>query len=206
MLIIDNIQALLKQKNITKTQMLKDLGLAKNITSDWKSGRLKPTVEALRKLSEYFNVTVDYLLTGEEAIEKPLKSEQGLWIPVLGEIAAGTPITAITNIIDYEEIDNETASKGEHFALKIKGSSMEPKFSNGDVVIVKQQPDIECGQIAVVLVDGENATVKKINKTDKGIMLVPSNPNYEVVFYSNEDIINLPVTILGRVIELRAKF
>jgi repressor LexA len=124
----------------------------------------------------------------------------------MGEIAAGMPIEAVENIIDYEEIDEQMASSGEHFALQIKGESMAPRFVTGDVVIVKKQPDIETGQIGIVLVNGENATVKKINKTDKGIMLIPSNPQYEAMFYSIEDILSLPVTIIGRVVELRAKF
>ena len=83
---------------------------------------------------------------------------------------------------------------------------MEPKFSEGDVVIVRKQPDVNSGDIAVVLVNGDDATIKKIKKRPEGVMLIPSNPNYEPMFYSNQEIEELPVVVLGKVVELRAKF
>ena len=83
---------------------------------------------------------------------------------------------------------------------------MEPKISNGDVVIVRQQPDCDNGDIAVVLVNGDEATVKRIKKSPEGIMLIPNNTSYEPMFYSNDDVKKLPVRIIGKVVELRAKF
>lgn len=83
---------------------------------------------------------------------------------------------------------------------------MEPRIKDGDVVIIRKQNDCNSGDIAVVLVNGDEATVKRIKKRPEGIMLIPSNPAYEPMFYSNEDIEKLPVTIIGKVIELRAKF
>lgn len=101
-------------------------------------------------------------------------------------MAAGTPIEAVEDILDYEEIDAKTAASGEYFALQIKGQSMEPKISDGDVVIVRQQSVCNSGDIAVVLVNGDEATVKRIKKRPEGIMLIPSNPAYEPMFYSKE--------------------
>jgi len=201
---IELILKLASDKGITQKELSNEIGISTGNLSDWKNKRSKPSTDTLLKISKYFNVSVDYLLTGNE--QPPQKPNKGVWIPVMGEIAAGMPIEAVENIIDYEEIDEQMASSGEHFALQIKGESMAPRFVTGDVVIVKKQPDIETGQIGIVLVNGENATVKKINKTDKGIMLIPSNPQYEAMFYSIEDILSLPVTIIGRVVELRAKF
>ena len=83
---------------------------------------------------------------------------------------------------------------------------MEPKISEGDVVIVRKQSDVNSDDIAVVLVNGDEATVKRIKKRPEGLLLSPFNPSYEPMLYSNEDIAKLPVTILGRVVELRAKF
>lgn len=83
---------------------------------------------------------------------------------------------------------------------------MEPKISDGDVVIVRKQPDVENGEIAIVLVNGDEATIKKVQKFDGGINLIPSNPNYNVLTFSQAQIENLPVQILGKVVELRAKF
>ena len=83
---------------------------------------------------------------------------------------------------------------------------MEPRIKDGDVVIVQKQDDCDSGDVAVVLVNGDEATVKRIKKEPEGIMLIPNNPSYEPKFYSNAEIENLPVKILGKVVELRAKF
>ena len=94
----------------------------------------------------------------------------------------------------------------EYFGLEIKGDSMEPVISNGDYVIIKKQSTCESGQIAIVCVNGDNATCKKILRQESGIMLVPFNPQYETVFYSNEQIEQIPITIFGIVVEQRRKF
>lgn len=133
--------------------------------------------------------------------------KQALRIPVLGYVAAGIPIEAIEDIIDYEELDPKEYRDGaEYFGLQIKGASMEPRFTDGDVVIVRKQPDVDSGQIGIVCINGDHATCKKIKKTPEGVMLISTNPAYEPIFYSNEEIASIPITILGRVVELRAKF
>ena len=83
---------------------------------------------------------------------------------------------------------------------------MEPRMTTGDVVIVRSQPTAETGDIAIVMIEGENATCKKIKKTPDGIMLISLNPDYEPMFYTNKEIEQLHITILGKVVELRAKF
>ena len=170
----------------------------------WELGNSEPDNENLTKLANFFNVSVDYLL-GQNDYSFP-NSTGGTWVPVLGRVAAGIPIEAIEDVEDYEEISPDMAKTGEFFALKIQGDSMEPKISNGDVVIVKQQPDCDNGDIAVVLVNGDEATVKRIKKSPEGIMLIPNNTSYEPMFYSNDDVKKLPVRIIGKVVELRAKF
>ena len=90
--------------------------------------------------------------------------------------------------------------------MRVKGSSMEPRIREGDVVIVRKQEDVNTGDTAVVLVNGDSATVKRIKKEPGGISLIPNNPAYDVKFYSNAEIITTPVTIIGRVVELRGKF
>ena len=79
-------------------------------------------------------------------------------------------------------------------------------MSDGDVVIVRKQEDVDNGDIAIVLVNGDEATVKKIKKFDGGINLIPTNPEYDVITYTNNEIISLPVRIIGKVVELRANF
>ena len=127
-------------------------------------------------------------------------------IPVYGAVAAGIPLEAIQDIEDYEEITEDMARSGKYAALKIKGNSMLPRFTEGDVVIVRLQDDVDNGDIAIVMVNGDEATCKKIKKTPEGVMLISTNPDYEPMFYSNQEIADLPVRIWGKVVELRAKF
>ena len=129
-----------------------------------------------------------------------------LSVPVLGDVAAGIPIAAIQDIVDYEELDQAMAGSGEYFGLRIRGDSMEPRICEGDVVIVRKQDDAETGDTVVALVNGDNATVKKLKKGPSGITLIPNNPVHDPMFYSNDEIAQFPVRILGKVVELRAKF
>jgi repressor LexA len=115
------------------------------------------------------------------------------WIPVLGNVVAGLPTEAIENFDDdWEELSEDMMNDGyEYFALRIKGDSMSPRMQNGDVVIVRKQNDIESDEIAVVRVDGDDATVKKVRLTDDGIWLLPSNPAYTPMFYSKGDEVSI---------------
>ena len=98
------------------------------------------------------------------------------------------------------------AATGDYFGLRIKGASMEPRMREGDVVIVRKQDDADNGDTAVVLVNGDSATVKKIKKMPDGIQLIPTNPTYDPIYYTAAEVEALPVRIIGRVVELRAKF
>ena len=164
-----------------------------------------PPPDVLMRFANFFGVTVDYLLGREDAAAPP--STGGTWVPVLGDVAAGIPIEAIENIVDYEEIDTAMASNGKYYGLRIKGSSMEPRIREGDVVIVRQQEDADTGDTAVVLVNGESATVKRIKKEpDGGLWLLPNNPAYDPQHYSPSEVAEKPVRIIGKVVELRGKF
>ena len=205
---MNRIRELRKKRCITMKELGAVVGLAESTISQYETGKREPDNETLLRLGEFFNTSVDYLLGRETIADGPPEPSVpgSKWIPVIGTIPAGTPVEAIEEILDYEEITPQMASQGEHFALKIKGQSMEPKISDGDVVIVRKQGYCENGEIGVVLVNGDEATVKRIKKRPEGLMLIPNNPAYEPMFYSNEEIENLPVRIIGKVVELRAKF
>lgn len=192
-----------KNKRLTQQQVADFIGIGQNTYSYWERGRNRIDDASLAKLSKLFGVSVDYLLGVDGESTGAIK---GIKIPVLGKVQAGIPTTAVEDILDYEEITPEMAAQGEHFALQVRGNSMQPKMDEGDVVIVRQQPDVDSGDTAIVLVNGDDATIKKIKKMDSGIMLIPMNPAYEPLFYSRDEIENLPVMILGKVIELRCKF
>lgn len=127
-------------------------------------------------------------------------------IPVLGRVAAGLPIVAEEEILDWEEISGEMALNGEYFALQIKGDSMEPRMESGDVVIVRQQEDADSGDYVIALVNGDDAVCKKLMKYEDGsIALVSLNPAYKPMYFSGAEIDSTPVRIIGRVMELRGK-
>lgn len=202
----ERLRIALSNKNMKQSVLAYRIGVDRSYISNYLSGKYEPSYEILKKMADVLGVSMSWL-KGLDSHMIEGSSSKSVKIPVLGYVAAGIPIEAITDILDYEEIDPSMIKDGsEYFALKIKGDSMEPKISNGDVVIVRKQEDCDSGQIAIVCVNGDQATCKKILKQSTGIMLVPFNPAYETVFYSNEDISEIPITVLGRVVELRAKF
>ena len=198
---MSRLKAARRAKHMTQADVAEYIGLTQGAYSNWERGETKIDSLQLSRLAELFGVSVDYLLGKTD-----VPSSSYIRVPVLGRVAAGIPIDAIEDVIDWEDISTAAAGDGEYFGLQIKGHSMEPKISDGDIVIVRRQPDVDSGDIAVVLVNGDDATVKRIQKSPQGVTLIPSNPAYEPMYYSNEEIESLPVTILGRVVELRAKF
>lgn len=151
------------------------------------------------------DTTPSYLLGIEEKTSNICTNKKAVTIKVLGRVAAGIPIEAVEDIIDTEEISEEMASTGEFFGLKIKGDSMEPRICDGDVVIVRQQNDADSGDIVIALVNGDDATCKRLTKYGGGIGLISLNSKYEPMMFSEEDINDKPVKIIGKVVELRGK-
>ena len=195
------VKKLTTEQNMSMSELARRVGIAKSAISRYFNGTRELPLNKIGDFASVLHTTPDYLL-GMEDKQPP----QGLKIPVLGTVAAGIPISAVEDILDYEEVPQSWENQGEFFALKIKGDSMEPRMESGDVVIVKQQSDANSGDTVIVLVNGDDATCKKLQKTDNGIMLVSTNPKYPPMFYSNEEIITKPVVILGKVVELRQKY
>lgn len=198
---MNRVKELRKANGFTQDKLAKHLHIGQTAISQWETGRTSPDPVIAKEMAKMFGVTMEYLLGYSD------KPASGNWIPVYGKVAAGLPIEAVEDIIDMEELSVDMVKDGaEYMGLQIHGESMQPKMSEGDVVIVRIQPDVESGEIAVVLVNGNNATCKKIKKTADGIYLLSLNPAFEPIYYTREEIEKLPVTILGKVVELRAKF
>ena len=172
-----------------------------------KTGKpIQPKAVTLIKLAKGMNMTIDELvkLMDEDVVVSFTGSLRAVQIPILGRVVAGTPIEATEDILGYEEITEHMASTGEYFALRIKGDSMLPKICDGDTVIVKKQESVDNGDIAIVLVNGNDATCKKVKFNPSGITLIGYNPSvYEPHFYTSDEISSLPVKIIGKVVELR---
>lgn len=191
-----------KENKITQQQLADMLNVDRTSVAKWEGDKNLANQDILDILCNKFNVSLDYLLGRKTNSNK----NNRYLVNVYGNIAAGIPLEAIEDITDQEEITEEMARTGEYFALKIKGNSMAPRIQNGDVVIIKNQQDAETGDIVAVLVNGNNATLKKLKKLDNGIALIPLNSEYETMFYTSDEVEKLPIKILGKMVELRAKF
>lgn len=198
----DNILYYMQLENIERRDFAKAIGVPYSSLTDWINGNTYPRIDKIQKMADFFGIDKSDLVE-QRNVQKKVEA---IRIPVLGRVAAGIPIEMVEDVIDWEEIDDATAKLGAIFALSIKGDSMEPRIVSGDVVIVRQQDDAESGDIVIVSINGDDATCKRLRKYKDGIELIPSNPSYSPIFFSNEEIIAKPVKILGKVIELRGKF
>lgn len=199
----DILRKLRTEKGLTLQQVADYVGLQKSAIYKYEHGLIvNPKRSLIEKLATLFQVSPSYLLGVTD--EQHPQSVTSVRIPILGRVVAGIPLEAITDIEGYEEITPKMASLGEYFALKIKGHSMEPQILDGDIVICKCQSDVESGNIAIVLVNGDEATCKQIKKSPEGVTLIGFNPLvYPPHFYSNKEIETLPVNVIGKVVELR---
>lgn len=193
---------LIKEKRLemgmTMKQLGQKVGVATATVSRWESGEISALkAETIRKVADALNISPLAFIGEDMATMKTVK------IPVVGRVIAGTPIFAQENIEGMVEI-NEGDSKGVMFALKVIGHSMEPRIQEGDLLIIHKQEDVESGDIAIVLINGDEATVKQVKKRSDGIMLIGFNQDvYEPHFYSNKQIEQLPIRIMGKVVESR---
>lgn len=200
---MEQLKVLRKREGMTQAEVSAKLGIDRSTYAKYETGQSEPNFDMVQKLASLYSTTVDFLISGSKIQD----SSSGKWIPVLGVVAAGIPIEAVENIIDWEQISAALAATGEFFGLLVKGSSMEPRIREGDVVIVRQQEDADNGDTVVVLVNGEDATVKRIKKEpDGGIWLLPNNPAFDPMHYSPAEVASMPVRIIGKVVELRGKF
>lgn len=186
-------------------EIANDLGYSPTTFNTWCVGKIIPGAGKIQHIADYFKIGKSDLLDDKSLLANTQKSK-GITIKVLGRVAAGIPIEAITDVIDTEEISEDMARTGEFFGLQIHGDSMEPRIYEGDVVIVRQQDDADSGDIVIAMINGNDATCKRLMKYTGGISLLSLNAKYEPMMFSNEEIETKPVKILGKVVELRGKF
>lgn len=184
----------------------KDIATLLNVSipavNQYESGKRDMSTETVVKLAEYFGVSTDYLLGKSDNRNSDVPISK---IPILGTVKAGYDWLAEENIVDYITLKENIPNVGEYYALRITGDSMLPLLAEGDLVIVHDQDDVESGQTAVVLINGEEATVKKVIKTKDGIELHAMNPYYPAKKFTFEDMQKIPVKIIGRVREAKIK-
>lgn len=196
-----NINALLLRADKTQIDLAEYLGVSKSTVSMWVNGVRVPRMARIDAMARFFGVNRSDIM---EPWGEP-HSAGSVSIPVYSRVAAGLPLEATEDIIDREEIPEALAGLGDYYALRIKGDSMEPRILDGDVVIVRKQEDADDGQIVIALVNGNDAVCKRLRKYKDGIALVSNNPTYEPMYFTASDTQDIPVRIIGRVVEIRAK-
>lgn len=203
-----NLRQRRKELGYTLARLAELVGVRDATIQRYESGEIRNIKrETLIKLAQALHCTPGYLMGWDESEYGPAKlhTSAGMArIPVLGVIPAGIPIEAIEDILDYEEIPAAWTDGGsEFFALRLKGNSMVPEYRSGDVVIFKRQDTCDNNEDCAVLVNGNDATFKRVERLRDGIILKPLNPEFESKFYTNAQIESLPIRILGVFWELR---
>ena len=194
-----------------RIDVCRDLEIPYTTFAEWYNARIYPRIDKIQLLANYFDIKKSDLVENKEKFDKsitgvPKKNEGSAVIFVYGTIPAGVPLECIEDVIDTEEIPVDMLKGGkEYFALKIKGDSMEPDYLDGDIIILQRKEDCENGEDCCVMVNGSEGTFKRVFKTENGIVLQPLNNKYQPMIFSNEQILNLPVRILGVFEELRRR-
>lgn len=211
----------LQEQNKTQLELSKYVGVSNTAVNNWVAGYSTPRMDKIDKICQFFHITRTDLLEDHNklipsptAIKDGIASANPLRIPVVGEIAGGTPIEAIYNQIDpddpntWEEIPSEWTRSGKvFFALKVEGDSMEPDIPDGTIAIIEQTYAWHNNHVMAVYVNGYNATLKKVKIESNGILsLIPFNHQHETRIFTPEEIENLPVRPLGKLIETRIKW
>lgn len=199
-----------QRKKVTVRYVESKAGLPQGMIETLKEESLDPPDNYIERIAVILDTTRGYLIGATDDPSVPFDDGTGIKIKVFGDVAAGIPIQQIENFDpddseSWEEIDRRTAKNGTYFALRIKGDSMEPRMFEGDTVIVRHQNTAETGDCAIVAINGDTATCKRIRIDPNGIYLIPLNNKYDPKFFSNEEIESLPITILGKVVEVRGK-
>lgn len=198
----DKIRNARINKDMSQEELGARLGVKKAAVSKWENGTVSNIKRSvLRQLADILELDPAELI-----MEAPKRSGEAVRINVLGRVAAGIPIEAIEDIIDTEEITAAMAATGTFIGLRIAGDSMEPRIMDGDTVIVRLQDDADSGDTVIALVDGHDATCKRLRKYKEGIELIANNPKYAPQYYDQGEVDTLPVKIIGKVVELRGKF
>ncbi|MDU7925276.1 MAG: transcriptional repressor LexA [Finegoldia magna] len=153
--------------------------------SKWENDREEPKLSALKYVADFYDVSVDSIISD--------KDNHDLGIPLIGKIAAGTPIFADQNVEDYFTIDSRINAD---FCLRIQGDSMiDAGINNNDIVFIRQQPTLEVGEIGAIQI-GEEATLKRFYRTNDSIILQPANSDYLPQIYTSDS----DIKILGKLV------
>ena len=203
---MNRIKELRTAQNLNQKDFAKIIGIAQPTLSGWETGRTQIDYENLNKLADYFNVSLDYLL-GRNVTPTPIDIEplppENKKIPIIGSVKCGPNGLAYQYLEGYVLVGEEY--KGDIVAFRCTGDSMKDLgITDGDLAIVRLQEDVECGELAVVTINGDEGTLKRVRKFDGGIILEAANQEYPPRIFTGSEL--ELIRIVGKVLEVRKKF
>lgn len=190
-----NLRYYMTIHNKSRINLCEDLGFKYTTFTDWYNGNIYPGIDKIEKIANYFRIEKSDLIENKENRNNNFKQ----YFPLLGSVKAGYDYLAAENIIGYVNADNNISDVQNCYALKVIGDSMQPVLFEDDIIIVHKQNDVENGQVAIVLIDNEEATVKKVVKYEDYIELVAFNSYYPPKKLTKDS----NFQIIGKVIEAR---
>ena len=206
-----NLKLLRKLKGASQQDVADYVGVTQSGYQKYETGQREPPIEVLKKLSEYFGVTIPELISDSAnpqwlSFDQPAPdfvSITTVKIPVIGHVRAGYDALAEQAVEAYMEVEPAVKQRWpDAAALKVYGDSMLPELRDGDWVIISQRAETRPGDIAVICVNGSEGTIKRVEWSDAGLDLIPSNPAYGRQHFNPEDVESLPVVITARVVRV----
>lgn len=202
-----NIRHYMEVNNKTRNEMCEALGVKYTTFADWVNAKTYPRMERIEQIADYFGVGKSALL--EEQLPDgaiPYQKRPTLPIPIVGAVSCGMPLLAEDNIEGYIDTPAQDVTTGEtYFWLRAKGDSMmNVGIHEGDLLLIRQQNDVDSGDIAVVAIHEDDATLKRVIKKENALILQPENPAYETKIFVGKEMSD--VHIRGRLMKLEKRF
>lgn len=196
-------EELLKARGITVYRVAKETGISASTFTDWKNGRSVPKADKMRRIAEFFDVSLDVLLDARVSSSQYGRTDSKR-VPIVGEIRAGAPIITNEAILGYECADVDDTD--EFFFLKVCGDSMRNiGMIDGSLVLFRKQQYAQDGDVVACLVGGDSATVKRFRREKKRVYLIPENEEYSPIVLSTDDFESGEARILGVALEVKIK-
>jgi len=193
-------EQLLKMDGSTVYRVSKATGIPASTFTDWKNGRSVPKADKLKKIADYFGVSLDYLMGGAPE----LLPSQERKVPIIGEIRAGSPIITNESLLGYETAAVDETD--DYFYLKVQGDSMKNiGMVHGSLVLFHKQQYADDGDVVACLVGGDSATVKRFRRSQKNVYLLPENVDYKPLHLTTDDFESGEARILGVAREIKIK-
>ena len=209
-----NLKFIREQKGISKSKLGDLVGVNQSTITRWESKEITPSIDNVEQVAEVLNVDLPDILIKDLRFDNAelIEDENIAYIPVLGVIKAGIPIEAQEDILEYVDIPKRWLQGGKTFyGLKISGDSMYPKYLENDIVIFEKNEDMyqADNKDCAILINGFDATFKKLKLNQNGITLIPYNldntDGFETTYYDSEQIKNMPIRIIGIAREKRTR-